>query len=55
MMCWVHEQPREVWSSAAAILRAQKTSYLYYGGGKSWVKREDKVEYMSKVLIEEMK
>lgn len=55
IMCWVHEQPGEVWSSAAAILRAEKISYMECGGSKSSVKRADNVESKSKVLIEEMK
>lgn len=55
IMCWVHEQLGEVWSSAAALLRAEKISCIECGGSKSSVKREDKVESKSKVLIEEMK
>ncbi|KAJ0110521.1 hypothetical protein Patl1_00408 [Pistacia atlantica] len=54
MMCWVHEQLGEAWSSAAAILKAEKLSYIDYGGGKSYVKMEDKAESRSKVLIKEM-
>lgn len=54
MMCWVHEQPGEAWSSAAAILKAEKLSCIDNGGVKSSAKLGDKPESRSKVLIEEM-
>ncbi|XP_044502848.1 zinc finger HIT domain-containing protein 2 [Mangifera indica] len=54
MMCWVHEQPGETWSSAAAILKEEKLSCIDHGGVKSSAKLGDKTESRSKVLIEEM-
>jgi len=35
IMCWVHEQPGEAWSSLAAIVRAEKSSGMDYRGGKN--------------------
>ncbi|XWS50141.1 hypothetical protein CRYUN_Cryun12cG0063300 [Craigia yunnanensis] len=54
IMCWVHEQPREAWSSLAAIVRAEKSSFMNYGGSKSFSKTENVAENKGKVLIEEM-
>ncbi|XP_040987156.1 zinc finger HIT domain-containing protein 2 isoform X3 [Juglans microcarpa x Juglans regia] len=54
MMCWVHEQPGEAWSSLAAILGAEKSSAVdYYGGSKQAVKTNNKEETRGKVLVEE--
>ncbi|KAF5478019.1 hypothetical protein F2P56_004613 [Juglans regia] len=54
MMCWVHEQPGEAWSSLAAILGAEKSSAVdYYGGSKQAVKTNNKGETRGKVLVEE--
>ncbi|KAG6636483.1 zinc finger HIT domain-containing protein 2 isoform X1 [Carya illinoinensis] len=55
MMCWVHEQPGEAWSSLAAILRAEKSSAVdYYGGSKQAVKTNNKEETRGKALVEEI-
>ena len=54
IMCWVHEQPREAWSSLADIVRAEKSSFINYGGSKSFSKTENVAENKGKVLIEEM-
>ncbi|XVF53139.1 hypothetical protein PTKIN_Ptkin05aG0076200 [Pterospermum kingtungense] len=54
MMCWVNEQPREAWSSLAAIVRAEKSSFINHGGSKSVSKPENVAENEGKVLIEEM-
>ncbi|KAA8526105.1 hypothetical protein F0562_007795 [Nyssa sinensis] len=43
MMCWVHEQPGEAWSSLAAIVRAEKVSAMDCGGNISGTSKiEDK-------------
>lgn len=56
IMCWVHEQPGETWSSLAAILGAEKCSAMDYGGRKQPVKMNNsKVEPRDKFLIEEIK
>lgn len=54
IMCWVHGQPGEVWSSTAAILRAEKISYTDTGTVRSSVEIENKAKSRGKVLIEEM-
>ncbi|XVE64631.1 hypothetical protein DITRI_Ditri07aG0116000 [Diplodiscus trichospermus] len=54
IMCWVHEQPKEAWSSLAAIVRTEKSSFMNYGGSKSFSKTENVPEKEGKVLIEEM-
>lgn len=53
IMCWVHEQPGEAWSSLAAIVRAEKASAMDYVNVSRKV--EKKAENRGKVLIEEMK
>lgn len=53
MMCWVHEQPVEAWSSLAAIVRTEKAAILDYGGGERG-KMEDEVKTRGKTLIEEV-
>ncbi|XVF10338.1 hypothetical protein REPUB_Repub07fG0174200 [Reevesia pubescens] len=50
----VHEQPREAWSSLAAIVKAEKSSFMDYVGHKSFPKTENVAENKGKVLIEEM-
>lgn len=52
MMCWVHEQPMEVWSSLASLVRAEKDIASVHL--ESNVKREKKPESAGKVLIEEI-
>ncbi|XP_021283609.1 zinc finger HIT domain-containing protein 2 isoform X2 [Herrania umbratica] len=54
IMCWVHEQPGEAWSSLGAMVKAEKSSFMDYGGSKSFSKMENKAENKGKVLIEEM-
>ncbi|XP_022736381.1 zinc finger HIT domain-containing protein 2-like [Durio zibethinus] len=54
IMCWVHEQPGEAWSSLADILRVEKSSFMEYGGSKSFPKTENVAENKGKVVIEEM-
>ncbi|KAE8662018.1 hypothetical protein F3Y22_tig00113721pilonHSYRG00093 [Hibiscus syriacus] len=55
IMCWVHEQPGEAWSSLAAIVSAEKSSLMEYGGNKSFPITEKNVaENKGKALIEEM-
>ncbi|GLU17563.1 hypothetical protein SLE2022_339240 [Rubroshorea leprosula] len=55
IMCWVHEQPEEAWSSLAAIVKAEKISAMDYRSSKSVAKIENKMENKGKVLIEEIK
>lgn len=53
IMCWVHEQAGEVWSSLASIVSAEKAAAMDYGGSESSnLRREDRVKNKSKVLIE---
>ncbi|XVF12905.1 hypothetical protein REPUB_Repub08aG0160200 [Reevesia pubescens] len=54
IMCWVHEQPREAWSSLATIVRAEKSSFMDSGDSKSFSKPENVAENKGKVFIEEM-
>lgn len=55
IMCWVHEQPGEAWSSLAAIIKADKSSAMDYGADRNPVKMENKTKTRGKFLIEEMK
>lgn len=52
LMCWVHEQPNEVWTSLASIVDVEKTSILSGSRGET-VKAGTKRESEPKVLIEE--
>ncbi|KAJ6701926.1 ZINC FINGER HIT DOMAIN CONTAINING PROTEIN 2 PROTEIN FON -RELATED [Salix koriyanagi] len=54
IMCWVHEQPGEAWSSLAAIVRAEKSSGMDYRVGKNVPAAKNKTESRGKVLIEEL-
>lgn len=54
VMCWVHEQPPEAWSSLAAIVGVEKSSAMNNGGSKQPVKRNNEAKTRGKVLIEEM-
>ncbi|XP_057968516.1 uncharacterized protein LOC131158000 isoform X2 [Malania oleifera] len=55
IMCWVHEQPGEVWSSLAALVTAEKGSAMDHTGSKSSSgKAQYKAESRGKVLIEEV-
>ncbi|KAK9926380.1 hypothetical protein M0R45_023613 [Rubus argutus] len=55
IMCWVHEQPGEAWSSLGAIVRAEKSSALNYEAVSRSGKVDNKAEPRSKVLIQEIK
>lgn len=55
MMCWVHEQQGEAWSSLADIVRADKASAVDFRGRKSnFREMEQRAEGMDKLLIEEV-
>lgn len=54
IMCWVHEQPSEGWSSLATIVGAEKSSVMAYGGNKQSVKMNNMAETKGKVFIEEI-
>lgn len=54
IMCWVNEQPGEVWSSLAGIVRAEKCSAMDYESGENSVKMEEKAKRRSNVVIEEL-
>lgn len=56
IMCWVHEQPGEAWSSLAAMVGAEKSSAMDYGGSKQPVNSQtNKAETRGRALIEEIK
>lgn len=54
--CWVHEQEKEVWSSLAALVMAEKSSALEYvgNGGRRSSRIEEKVKAKEKPLIREI-
>uniref|UniRef100_A0A5B6YGC6 Putative zinc finger HIT domain-containing protein 2 isoform X1 n=1 Tax=Davidia involucrata TaxID=16924 RepID=A0A5B6YGC6_DAVIN len=54
MMCWVHEQPGEAWSSLAAIVRVEKDSAMDCGGNGSGTSTMEDKATMGKILIEEI-
>ncbi|TYG42721.1 hypothetical protein ES288_D12G280000v1 [Gossypium darwinii] len=55
IMCWVHEQPNKALSSLAAIVSAEKSSLMEYGGNKSFSRTEKNAAgNKGKALIEEM-
>ncbi|GMJ06286.1 hypothetical protein like AT5G63830 [Hibiscus trionum] len=55
IMCWVHEQPVESWSSLATIVSSEKSSLTEYGANKTFPKTEkNAAENKGKALIEEM-
>ncbi|CAK9169340.1 unnamed protein product [Ilex paraguariensis] len=55
IMCWVHKQPGEAWSSLAAIVKVEQRSAMEHGGNKIGTMRmEDKVESRGKPLIKEL-
>ncbi|KAG8382545.1 hypothetical protein BUALT_Bualt05G0088500 [Buddleja alternifolia] len=55
MMCWVHEQPPEAWSSLASIVDREKYSAMEYADGKRGsTKLEGKTERGGKPLIKEV-
>ncbi|XP_027361106.1 zinc finger HIT domain-containing protein 2 isoform X2 [Abrus precatorius] len=54
IMCWVHEQPEEAWSSLAAIVKAEKTSAMEFQCSNKAEKLNSKAKTEGKSLIEEM-
>lgn len=52
IMCWVYEQPEEVWSSLSALVKAEKASAMEYQGNRSL--KTEKANNKSKTLIEEV-
>lgn len=54
LMCWVHEQPEEAWSSSVAILRAEKISFTEYRNRKDSMNMEGRTESKNKIIIEEI-
>lgn len=54
IMCWVHEQPQEAWSSLAAIVRAEKTSAMESRWSDKARKLNNNAETKGKSLIEEI-
>lgn len=56
LMCWVHEQPREAWSSLAGIVDVEKASLSAALGYRSQKPGKDKGKGTSKtkILIEEV-
>ncbi|XP_024986926.1 zinc finger HIT domain-containing protein 2 isoform X2 [Cynara cardunculus var. scolymus] len=56
LMCWVHEQPPEAWSSLAALVVAEKKAAMDYigGNGNGGGRGRKKAETKGKVIIEEV-
>lgn len=54
IMCWAHEQPREAWSSIAAIVEAEKSRLVEFVGSKTSLPEMKKVENEGKPLIKEV-
>ncbi|CAD5170448.1 unnamed protein product [Musa acuminata subsp. malaccensis] len=54
LMCWVHEQPAEVWSTVANFVEMEKTSLAQLGHGSKNFKDERKGKQGSTVLIQEV-
>ncbi|XP_061354774.1 uncharacterized protein LOC133299331 isoform X2 [Gastrolobium bilobum] len=54
IMCWVHEQPEEAWSSLAAIVRAEKISAMEFQRSNKAEKLNNRAETKGKCLIEEI-
>ncbi|KAK4268581.1 hypothetical protein QN277_025214 [Acacia crassicarpa] len=55
IMCWVHEQHEEAWSSLAAIARAEKASVMEFERSNRGEGLTSKAKAKSKCLIEEIK
>ncbi|KAK9672043.1 hypothetical protein RND81_12G072200 [Saponaria officinalis] len=54
IMCWVHEQPEDVWPSLSALINAEKASQLEYrGNDKKSLATNLKTNKGNKSLIEE--
>lgn len=54
IMCWVHEQPVEVWPSLAALVNTEKSSAVECVVSKRGAVRTEKVERTGKPLIKEI-
>ncbi|KAL8256113.1 hypothetical protein R6Q59_031180 [Mikania micrantha] len=55
LMCWVHEQPQEGWSSLAGLVTAEKNATVgYMGNIKGGWKTQKKEDRKGKVMIEEV-
>ncbi|XP_075082259.1 uncharacterized protein LOC107769344 isoform X2 [Nicotiana tabacum] len=54
IMCWAHEQPREAWSSLAAIVEAEKSRLVDVIGSKTNLPKMEKVQNEGKPLIKEI-
>lgn len=54
LMCWVHEQPAEVWSTVENFVELEKTSLAQLDHGSKNFKDERKGKQGSKVLIQEV-
>lgn len=52
IMCWVHEQPAEAWSSLASLVRAEKDKSMVQGQGKMQPKMSERTQGTN--LIEEV-
>lgn len=55
IICWVHEQPGETWSSLAAIASAERRKIVVYGKDANSARVKNSAERKRKNLIEEMK
>ena len=55
IMCWVHEQPVDAWSSLSDIVKAEKGLAMEFVGTRGGTLRmENKLETRGKALIEEV-
>ncbi|XP_004245472.1 uncharacterized protein [Solanum lycopersicum] len=54
IMCWAHEQPKEAWSSIAAIVEAEKSRLVEFVGSKTSVPKMTKVQSEGRPLIKEV-
>ncbi|KAD5508221.1 hypothetical protein E3N88_15924 [Mikania micrantha] len=55
LMCWVHEQPQEGWSSLAGLVTSEKNATMgYMGDIKGGWKAQKKEDRKGKVMIEEV-
>ncbi|MED6216786.1 hypothetical protein PIB30_011112 [Stylosanthes scabra] len=54
IMCWVHEQPQEAWSSLAAIVRTEKASVVESQSRGKAQRLNNKAETKGKCLIQEI-
>ncbi|WCJ19621.1 HIT-type Zinc finger family protein [Euphorbia peplus] len=54
MMCWVYEQPGEVWGSLSVIVEAEKNKFMEYGSDNNLVRTKNKAEAKCKVKVQEI-